>query len=98
MPLPPADPRPLGSTVMSSTMLQQLTTLTQKSATQSVPSSEQLQTLMYITSSGKFGVFRLTIVMNGFMKEVAPRPCSPLGATFPVHFRLFKHRLALFAH
>lgn len=63
-----------------------------KSTAESVPSSERLQTLMYITSSGKFGVFGPTIVMNGFMKEVAPWPCSPLGATFSVLFRLFKHR------
>lgn len=56
-----------------------------KSAAQPVPSSKRLQTLMYITSSGKFVVFGPTLVMNGFMKEGAPWPCSPLGATFPLH-------------
>lgn len=56
-----------------------------KSAAQSVPSSKWLQTLMYITSSGKFVVFGPTIVMNGFMKEGAPWPCSPLSATFPLY-------------
>lgn len=55
-----------------------------KSAAQPVPSSKRLQT-MYITSSGKFVVFGPTLVMNGFMKEGAPWPCSPLGATFPLH-------------
>lgn len=68
-----------------------------KSAAQPVPSSKRLQT-MYITSSGKFVVFGPTLVMNGFMKEGAPWPCSPLGATFPSTFKLSKHSLMLSGH